>query len=71
MNISLSVIPYILFFVCVVPAILAVYLAGKQGRSKILSGLITFMLGLLTWVGGWLYLGLMNLVKPKKTLDIE
>jgi hypothetical protein len=31
----------------------------------LISGLVTFFLG-FTWIGGWVYLGCMNLFKPKE-----
>ena len=57
------------FFLCfttVFPAILAVRLAAQQNRSKLVSSIITFVLG-FTLIGGWLYLGLLNLLSPRST----
>lgn len=63
MNINVAMVPYILIFTSVLPALLAIRLAKKQERSKLTSGVVTFVLG-FTYIGGWIYLAVMNLVEP-------
>jgi len=65
MNFSAGILPYILIFTAIVPALLAIRLAKKQNRSRLTSGVVTFALG-FTWIGGWIYLAIMNLLQPKK-----
>ncbi|RYV01828.1 hypothetical protein SOPP22_15855 [Shewanella sp. OPT22] len=64
MNISMSLMPYILLITGVLPALFAMRLAAKQNRSVLTSGVVTFVLG-FSWVGGWIYLAIMNLLAPK------
>lgn len=66
MEINIAMVPYILIFTSVIPALLAMRLAKKQRRSMLTSGVVTLFLG-LTWIGGWIYLGIMNLLAPKKS----
>ncbi|MBM7074106.1 hypothetical protein JQC92_19055 [Shewanella sp. 202IG2-18] len=66
MNISMSLMPYILLITGVIPALFAMRLAKKQNRSVLTSGVVTFALG-VTWIGGWVYLAIMNLFAPKPT----
>lgn len=68
MNIDVAIVPYILLVMAVLPAILAIRLAKKQNRSMLTSGVVTFALG-FTWIGGWIYLGIMNLKQPKQASD--
>lgn len=65
MSISANTLYYLLIFTAILPAILAIRLAKKQNRSKLTSGLITFVFG-LSLIGGWIYLAIMNLVPPKE-----
>ena len=67
MNINASLVPYILIFTALIPALLAARLAKKQGRSVLTSFIITFAFG-FTMIGGWLYLAVMNIIKPKQTM---
>jgi len=67
MSISIEMLPFVLIITAVVPALLAIRLAKKQHRSKLTSGVVTFVLG-FTWVGGWIYLAIMNLLQPKEKL---
>ncbi|MDO6548695.1 hypothetical protein [Pseudoalteromonas carrageenovora] len=64
MNISANFIYIILIFSSLIPALLSLRLAAKQNRSKLVSALVTFVLG-FTFIGGWIYLAVMNLVNPK------
>ena len=66
MNINANFIFIFLIVFAIAPTILAVFLARKQNRSMWIAGLVTFILGLFTWVGSWIYLGIMNLVAPKE-----
>jgi hypothetical protein len=68
MNINVAMVPYILVLTAVLPALFAILLAKKQGRSMLTSGVLTFALG-FTWVGGWIYLGIMNFKKPIQVVD--
>ena len=63
---GLSPFTILFIFNTVVPALLACYLAKKQSQSILVSGFVTFALG-FTFIGGWIYLGLMNIFKPKTT----
>ncbi|MDP5208451.1 hypothetical protein [Microbulbifer sp. 2205BS26-8] len=65
MNISISLMPYILLVTAVVPTLFAIRLAKKQNRSMLTSGAVTFCLG-FTWIGGWIYLAVMNLMRPQQ-----
>jgi hypothetical protein len=68
MNINVAIVPYILIFTAVLPALFAVRLAKKQERSMLTSGVVTFALG-FTWIGGWIYLGIMNFKQPKQVVE--
>jgi heme/copper-type cytochrome/quinol oxidase subunit 3 len=63
MDINVAMVPYILILTGVLPALFAIRLAKKQQRSMLTSGVVTFALG-FTWIGGWIYLGIMNFKKP-------
>jgi len=65
MSINANFIFIFLIVFAIAPTILAVFLARKQNRSMWIAGLVTFFLGLFTWIGSWIYLGIMNLVAPK------
>ena len=65
MNISVNFIYIVLIVFSIAPTILSVFLARKQKRSMWIAGLVTFFLGLFTWIGSWIYLGFMNLMPPK------
>ena len=67
MNIDASLMPNILIFTALIPALLAARLAKKQERSVLTSFIVTFAFG-FTMIGGWLYLAIMNLVKPKQSI---
>jgi hypothetical protein len=43
MNIDVTVVPYILLFTAVIPALLAIWLEKKQGRPFITRGIITLV----------------------------
>jgi hypothetical protein len=58
MNITEVYAPVILFFIALLPAILAYRIAKQQGRSKLGATLITFFLGIFTLVGSWIYLAI-------------
>ena len=64
MSINVALVPYLLLFTAVLPAILAIRLAHRQNRSLLTSGVVTLILG-FTFIGGWVYLGAMNLFNPK------
>mgnify|MGYP001221032386 CR=1 FL=1 len=66
MNISVNFMSIVLLIFTIAPTILAVFLARKQNRSMWIAGLVTFFLGLFTWIGSWIYLGLMNLMSSKQ-----
>jgi hypothetical protein len=68
MNINVAMVPYILILTCVLPALFAIRLAKKQERSMLTSGVVTFALG-FTWIGGWIYLAIMNFKKPVQVID--
>ncbi len=68
MKISVALVPYILLLTAVLPASFAIFLAKKQGRSMLISGVVTFALG-FTWIGGWIYLGVMNFKQPKQIIN--
>lgn len=68
MNINIAMVPYILLITAVLPALFAIRLAKKQERSMLTSGVVTFALG-LTWIGGWIYLGIMNFKQPKQVSE--
>ena len=42
--------------VAIIPAVLGAFLARKEGRRAFLFPLIIFLLGMVTWIGGWLLL---------------
>ncbi|WP_133407464.1 hypothetical protein [Parashewanella tropica] len=65
MNINITLLPYLLIFTSLIPALLAIRLAKKQKRSAMTSGAVTFAFG-FTWIGGWLYLAVMNFLPPKR-----
>lgn len=69
MNINVNMAMLLPLFFAVIPAILAIYLAHKQKRSKLIAGLATFFLGFFTWVGGWILLGIMNFLEAKKEVS--
>ena len=64
MTINMTFAPLILFFIAIFPAFLGYRVAKNTNRSKFATAAIVFFLGLFTWVGGWLYLALIN--KPLK-----
>lgn len=64
MNIDASIVKYLYIITAIIPALLAMRLAKKQKRSILTSGIVTFFLG-LTFIGGWIYLAIMNLLAPK------
>ncbi len=68
MNIDVAMAPYILILTAVLPALFAIRLAKKQERSMLTSGVVTFALG-FTWIGGWIYLGIMNFKQPIKVVE--
>lgn len=68
MDINVAMVPYILILTAVLPAIFAIRLAKKQERSMLTSGVVTFALG-FTWIGGWIYLGVMNFKQPVKAVE--
>ena len=68
MDINVTIVPYILFLTAFLPALFAIRLAKKQGRSMLTSGVVTFALG-FTWIGGWIYLGIMNFKQPVQVVD--
>ncbi len=68
MDINVAMVPYILVLTAVLPALFAIRLAKKQERSMLTSGVVTFALG-FTWIGGWIYLGIMNFKQPKHVVE--
>ncbi|AMJ76698.1 hypothetical protein [Alteromonas stellipolaris] len=42
--------------VAIIPAVLGAFLARKDGRRAFLFTLTIFLLGMVTWIGGWLLL---------------
>lgn len=69
MNIDVGMVPFIAMLTAILPAIFAIRLANKQERSMLTSGAVTFALGLFTWIGGWIYLFVMNFKQPVKVLE--
>jgi len=65
MNINIGIVPYILVFTAVIPALLAFLVAKKQGRSTVACPAVALVLG-LSWIGGWLYLAVLTLLAPKQ-----
>ncbi|MBU2978532.1 hypothetical protein [Alteromonas sp. C1M14] len=61
-------IPYILVFTAVLPALFAARLARQQERSMLVSSVFSFALG-FTLLGGWIYLGIMNFKQPVKVVN--
>ena len=70
MNISANFVYIILIFSSLIPALLSLRLAAKQNRSKLVSALVTCVLG-FTFIGGWIYLAVMNLVNPKNKDSVQ
>jgi hypothetical protein len=68
MDINVAMVPYILILMAVLPTLFAIRLAKKQERSMLTSGVVTFALG-FTWIGGWIYLGVMNFKQPVQVVD--
>ncbi|AQQ67046.1 hypothetical protein Mag101_04865 [Microbulbifer agarilyticus] len=64
MNMNLAFFPYWFLFASVLPAVLAFWVARKQGRSSVACALVALVLG-LSWAGGWLYLAVLTLLSPK------
>lgn len=69
MTLTTLFILVLLIFAAFVPAVIALLIAHKQKRSKFLASLITFFVGLLTVAGGWIYIGIMFLLPPKRAVD--
>ena len=65
MNINIGLAPYILIFTSIIPALLAFWVAKKQGRSAVACSAVALVLG-LSWVAGWLYLAVLTLLAPKQ-----
>lgn len=64
MNINVALVPYILLFTSIVPALLAFWVSKKQGRSTVTCSAVALFLG-LSWIGGWIYLAVLTLLAPK------
>ncbi|MDV2078029.1 hypothetical protein [Marinobacter xestospongiae] len=64
MNINLAMVPFILGFVTLVPAALAALVARKQKRSVGMCALVAFVLGMISMIGGWVYLAVLTLLPP-------